>query len=349
VIPVVERETILSGVLGMLRVNMGVKARETVHVLTDCPNEEQWRSLPAKTLQVMQERALLAKLVAEIACDELPDCKVRFATYPSLGRNGIEPSAKTAEFMRDADVLIMITSFSLTHTDAREAASRVGVRVASMPRFVPEMFAPGGPMSADYLEVEDLTRRIAGVITAATTAVVRSPAGTDITFSIEGRNGRVDAGIYDKPGAWGNLPAGEAYVAPFEGTAEGTLVAQSGWWPGLKEDMVLQFSAGQVVSMEGGGTRGQELRKLLSPGREEEPYKSRRNLGELGVGTNPKARRTDITVEAEKIMGTVHLAIGDGSHMGGVVVADVHEDFVIPRPTLLLDDRLIMDEGRLVI
>jgi len=54
-------------------------------------------------------------------------------------------------------------------------------------------------------------------------------------------------------------------------------------------------------------------------------------------------------VEAEKIMGTVHLAVGDGSHMGGVVVADVHEDFVIPRPTLLLDDRLIMDEGRLVI
>ena len=71
-------------------------------------------------------------------------------------------------------------------------------------------------------------------------------------------------------------------------------------------------------------------------------------FGELGIGTNPEARRTDITVEAEKIKGTVHLAIGDNSHMGGVVVADYHQDFVLPRPDVWFDDVLVIAAGRWV-
>jgi hypothetical protein len=31
--------------------------------------------------------------------------------------------------------------------------------------------------------------------------------------------------------------------------------------------------------------------------------------------------------------------------MGGTVVADLHEDFVIPQPDLLLDDRVVIEGG----
>ena len=50
-------------------------------------------------------------------------------------------------------------------------------------------------------------------------------------------------------------------------------------------------------------------------------------------------------LEAEKTKGTVHVAIGDSSHIGGTVIADFREDFVIPEPDLLLDDRLVIEGG----
>ena len=65
----------------------------------------------------------------------------------------------------------------------------------------------------------------------------------------------------------------------------------------------------------------------------------------MGIGTNPKARRVDITIEAEKIKGTLHIGIGDSSHMGGKVVADYHQDFVVDAPDLFLDEKKAMDKG----
>jgi len=53
-------------------------------------------------------------------------------------------------------------------------------------------------------------------------------------------------------------------------------------------------------------------------------------------------------LEAEKIRGTVHLAIGDNAHMGGTVTADLHEDFVLPHPDLYLDGEIVMRGGQLV-
>jgi len=75
---------------------------------------------------------------------------------------------------------------------------------------------------------------------------------------------------------------------------------------------------------------------------------SRRNLAEFGVGTNPNAKRPDNLLEGEKIKGTVHVAIGDSSHMGGKVSADLHQDFIIPRPTLVLDGKTIIRDGKLL-
>ena len=101
--------------------------------------------------------------------------------------------------------------------------------------------------------------------------------------------------------------------------------------------------------MGGGGLVGDELRDILRPGIDAEPYRSRRNLGEFGIGTNPNARRVDITLEAEKIKGTVHLATGDNSHMGGLVNADYHQDFVVPEASFTLDGQVAMQDGEIVI
>jgi leucyl aminopeptidase (aminopeptidase T) len=340
-----ERALIEEGVLSMLRVNMGLKEGERLLVVADPPTLAHWQEKEPSALQTQLERSMLAKMVAQTAEGAFPECAVEFYAYPSVGQHGREPGEMMAAKMLEADVLIAIVNYSLSHTNARAAATKGGTRIASMPGFEARMFHPGGPMSVDYQQVADDTKKLAQLVTAAERATVRSPSGTDITFSLAGREGGMDTGLCSERAAWSNLPAGETYAAPVEGTAEGVIVVPAGWYPDLREDMALHFEEGLVVRLEGGGKVGDKFRGLLQLGSEEEVYRLRRNLAELGIGTNPNAKQPDNVLEAEKIKGTVHLAIGDSSHMGGKVVADLHEDFVIPQPDLLLDGTVAIARG----
>jgi len=344
----IEKEKLVNGVVNMLRVNMGLKDGEKVVVVNDIPTAAEWTAKPSEKLTEVVERSLLAKMVSEVAAEKLPKNHVEFFTYPSIGKHGTYPGKEVEEKMKGSDVAIAITSYSLTHTDARVNTCKAGGRVASMPMFVAEMFYKGGPMASDYREIDKETKKIAEWITKANEARVTSPGGTDITFSLKGRNGMVDAGIVTAKGSWGNLPSGEAYCAPVEGTANGKLVVEPNWYPDLKEKMTLVFKNGSVAEIVGGGKISDEYRTMLDFSKKEEPYISRRNLAELGIGTNPNAKRPDNILESEKIKGTVHMAIGDNSHMGGKVSADLHQDFVIPKPTWMLDGKPVMKEGKLL-
>jgi leucyl aminopeptidase (aminopeptidase T) len=344
----IDKEKLVNGVVNMLKVNMGLKSSEKVVVVTDVPTAEEWLTKTSAKLTEATERAVLAKMVSEIATEKFPSNKIEFFTYSSIGKHGTYPGKHVEEKMKSANVAIAITTYSLTHTDARVNTCKAGGRVASMPMFVAEMFYPGGPMASDYSEINKETKKIADLITKANDVKVISPGGTDITFSVKGRNGMVDAGIFTEKGSWGNLPSGEAYCAPVEGTANGRLVVEANWYPDLKEKMTLVFKNGQVTEVIGGGKIGDEYRGLLDFKKKEEPYISRRNLAELGIGTNPNAKRPDNILESEKIKGTVHLAIGDNSHMGGKVAADLHQDFIIPKPTWTLDGKAVMKDGKLL-
>ena len=343
-----DKEQTTKAVLDMLTINLGLGEGERLLVVSDVPTAEHWRDKDQPTLADMLERAMLAKVASEIALEHHPGCTVEFYTYPAVASHGAEPPQAMAERMRQADVVVAITSYSLSHTAAREGATEAGVRLASMPGFLARMFAPGGPMAVDYQQVAAEGQAIAKWLTAAQEAVVRTPEGTDLRFSLAGRQGANDHGLYTEKGSWGNLPAGEAYIAPLEGSAQGRLVVPAGWYPELRENMTLHFRDGLVCALEGGGAVGENFLELIKPGDDREPYRSRRNLAELGIGTNPNASHPDNVLEAEKIRGTVHLAIGDNAHMGGTVSADLHEDFVLPHPDLYLDGETVMRGGRLV-
>jgi leucyl aminopeptidase (aminopeptidase T) len=71
-------------------------------------------------------------------------------------------------------------------------------------------------------------------------------------------------------------------------------------------------------------------------------------MAEFGIGTNPNAKRPDNTLESEKIRGTIHIAVGDNAHMGGRVHADLHQDFIQPKPDVWVDGKIMMKGGKLV-
>jgi leucyl aminopeptidase (aminopeptidase T) len=71
------------------------------------------------------------------------------------------------------------------------------------------------------------------------------------------------------------------------------------------------------------------------------------NVAEIGIGMNPAARLIGMVLEDEKVLGTVHIGIGDNSNMGGKSLAEkvpvgVHIDgVVVSRPRLLADGELV--------
>jgi leucyl aminopeptidase (aminopeptidase T) len=246
-----------------------------------------------------------------------------------------------AERLLAYDVIVMMTTYSLSHTRARENACIKGTRVASMPEVEEGMFAPDGPMAADYQAIAMETMEIAKILTAGNQVRITTPFGTDLSFSIAGRMGESDSGILVQKGQFGNLPGGEAYIAPVEGTASGTLVVPEGWYPGLDVEMRMTFIDGYVSDVSGGGDVGIKFADIFAF--HDEGKKHRRNCAELGVGTNPNAKRPDNVLEAEKIKGTVHVAVGDSSHLGGHTESDLHEDFVLAQPSVWIDGKKFIE------
>jgi leucyl aminopeptidase (aminopeptidase T) len=173
--------------------------------------------------------------------------------------------------------------------------------------------------------------------------VVRSEAGTNLTLPIAGIEALPDTGLLRKKGQFGNLPAGEAYLMPEEGKAEGILVvdgSMAGVGPIVEEPLRIRVEGGLLVEATGG--RAEEFLKLIEPFGE-----PGRNVAELGVGTNDRARITGNILEDEKVLGTVHVAFGDNRSMGGTVNVASHLDGVLREPTLEVDGRVILEKGLL--
>lgn len=327
-------EELKSAVRNLLISNMGFKPGERLLIVGDLPRTKDWQDSHAQHEDILQ-RAQLARKITDLACSLFPENSIDFVTFSATGQNGAEPPDWVAKQMLAYDVILLPTTFSLTHTKARASSCEQGGRVASMPGIETDMFLENRPMQADYSQVSRDCDQWAEKLTLGNQVQIITSQGTDLAFSISGRNGRVDNGLFSKPGAWGNLPAGEAYIVPIEGTANGRLVVPAGWYPHLAEDLVLTFKDGHAISAVGGGSVGDELRKALNFG--DEVVRHRRNCAEFGIGTNPFASRTDNVLEAEKIRGTIHIAVGDSIHLGGLIESDLHEDFIIPQPTIIID------------
>jgi len=54
-------------------------------------------------------------------------------------------------------------------------------------------------------------------------------------------------------------------------------------------------------------------------------------------------------LEDEKVIGTVHIALGNNVSIGGSVNVPLHLDGVIKKPTVYLDDKILMKEGKLLV
>ncbi len=303
---------------------MGVKKGETVLVITDEIKREIGYSLFENALKLGHSALLI----------EMKSGKI----------NGEEPMPQISELMQKFDVVFIPTAKSLTHTDARRNASAKGVRIATFPGITREVMIRG--MNADYKKISALSIKLKKILERGKFIRVTAPAGTDISFDISGRTSYASKGLFHKKGESGNLPTGETFLAPVEGTSNGVFVVD-GSMAGLglikQANITIEVKNGYAEKISGGISARKLVKQLDSVGRDA------RNIAEFGIGTNDSARLSGILLEDEKVMGTVHIALGNNVSMGGKINVPIHLDGVIKQPTVYLDGRIIMKNGKLLI
>ena len=275
------------------------------------------------------------------ACEEL-GAEVYSSKIRRREETKREPPLAIKEAMKFSDVILAITSISLTHTKAVREARKYGARIASMPGINEKMFPA---LNVDYKELAKECKAIARLFEKARRIKIKTKLGTDLALEKGRRKVQIDDGILDKPGSLHNLPAGEVGIAPLEDSASGKVVIDT-CMVGvgkISSPIEIEVKRGKIVKISG----KEEARKLKRILRKAD--KNAKILCEFSIGMNRRAKLIGEVLNDEKAFGTCHVAFGDNKSIGGRNESKVHLDGVIKRPSVWFDEKLIMENGKLVV
>ncbi|MFC1917107.1 aminopeptidase [Chloroflexota bacterium] len=257
--------------------------------------------------------------------------------------HGNEPPPVVAAAMKAAQVLIMPTTYAISHSEATQEALKAGARIMILREITEDTFTSGG-ITADYEEVHTLTDRVAVRFEKASEIHMTTASGSDIRMSKAGQPVFRASGLLREGRKVTGLPIGEAAISPVTGTAEGIIVVDHsidniGL---LSEPVRVTVEKGRVVKIEGG-----KEAKLLQG--YVQSHDNGDNIAEFAVGTNPCCRLLDNVCEAKYVLGGVHIAVGSNLLLGGNVVSRIHLDMIVLKPDVFLDGEEVVHHGELLI
>ncbi|MFH1522852.1 MAG: aminopeptidase [Patescibacteria group bacterium] len=246
-----------------------------------------------------------------------------------------------------------------------EDLENIKYRLLNLMDLSPEAFKKDGPIAESADDIERRLNKMHHELKKAVGFKVTSSYGTNLEIGLRDfkeRDWFKESGKLED-GKWGNLPSGEIFTTPDEFKANGVLVlpvldSEMDESQGVDEFVRINIKDGIITSIEGGES-AKIMRESLQLDMQNEldemqnPYHVLR-IAEIAFGANSKAQHRAInpegdykeagvsTVEAEKRLGTMHIAFGSGDH--GEKEADgflkdvgSHYDFVIPRHGLTVE------------
>jgi len=307
--------------VNVLKNCMNVKKKEKVLIITDSKLEKISNVFLKNSKKITKNSELV--------------------NIPIPATPGVEPPAKVAKMMLDYDVVLGITTKSISHTKARKDASNKGARIATMPGITEDIIKR--TLIVDYNKIKKKNLKLIKKLKKGRVVRVKTKKGTDISLKIFNKKWFDDSGIYTKRKDFGNLPAGEIGFMPTEGKTNGIFVVDGSIGSlGLVDKPVeIEVKDGFATKIIGRKT-AQKLKKLLIT-------KKHKNIAEFAFGTNPKAKITGVTLEDEKVSGTVHIALGNNKSYGGTVDVPFHVDCIIKKPDVFVDGKLVMKKGEFLI
>lgn len=310
------------------------------------PEEQALVVTDTRTAEYMSAAPLVQ---ATLAACQYVGAETHLLTFTTRSQPNQQLPAVVAAAMREADVVFTLPTMSPNHTDAVQQALTAGTRILGLG--AASIFGPKGDVKyrlmpksqAELDEMAGLTRRVTEALEQGRRAHFTTQKGTDLWLDIGQLQAKGLTGICDRPGDWQILPCGHLGTGITPGTARGVIVVDGSIAPvyrPVKEPVILTVEGGVISRVEGGPEAEEWLaaaRALADP--------TAFNLAELGLGTNPKARLCGTPHEDERIMGAVHIGIGNNTFFGGTIKAPWHVDANILNATVEVDGRVIVEDG----
>ena len=203
-------------------------------------------------------------------------------------------------------------------------------------------------VNVDYTKLEATGKALQTKFSSGKEVQITNPNGTDLKVRIEKRPMIVSDGVLSaddlKKGFATSqvyLPAGEAYLAPVAGTAEGKVVVDRHFYQGKEiTGLTLTFKAGKLTSMtaKSGLEALKKMYDAAGAGKEEFAF--------IDLGINP-----NVTVKpGSKLLawmpaGTVTVGIGNNMWAGGDNKSPYSLACFLPGSTLKLDGKAVVENG----
>ena len=208
-------------------------------------------------------------------------------------------------------------------------------------------------VNVDYSALQAKAEQVRKVLAAGSELHVTNPNGTDLKVNIKGRPVGASDGVISaedvKAGgpniqAW--LPAGEVYVVPVTGSAEGKVVNEKGYFEGKEvQNLTMTVAAGKVTSMTGSGP-GFDILKA----RYDSAGQGKDSFAFVDFGINPNVKlAADNKVGTWVPAGMVSIGIGANVWAGGDNPGSFGESVFLPGSSVTIDGKPIVSNGQLEI
>lgn len=318
---------LMKGIRSILEACAAVRPGEHVLVIADNEGEPVW----------------LGRIVMEVVNSMNAETVLVVINPPEF--EGQEPPASVASHMKSANVIFRLSERdSFVHTTARKEATAAGARYYPLAHVSLDDLRRG--ISVDDIRIiKERTESLAEKLTRASVARITSPAGTNITMSLAGRQG---IALHPLSPVVAGLPDyAEAAIAPVEGTAEGIIVgdlAMVSWGYLYRKPLCYTVKAGKVVDISGAKQDVDKLRSIFST------YENASNIAELGIGTSHTVPLPMLGIRRDAArIGTAHIAVGRNDDIGGTTWSHIHLDSLMDQANVELDDKLVLTEGAFVL
>ncbi|HYY93119.1 MAG TPA: aminopeptidase [Pyrinomonadaceae bacterium] len=208
-----------------------------------------------------------------------------------------------------------------------------------------------GGVNVDYADLQTRGEQVRAALASGNELHITDSGGTDFRVRVQGRpygvsDGIISADDVKKGGGAVNiyLPAGEVYVTPVPGTAEGKIARAKEYFGGKEiNNLTLTFAAGKLTSITGSGPGFDLLKAQYDAAGDGKDLFA---LVDFGINPNVKLPASS-TIATWVPAGTVTVGVGNNTWAGGDNKSPYAYDLSLPGTTVTLDGKTVVENGQL--
>ena len=292
----------------------------------------------------------------EIGADIYELCVNALPSWTKVGVATIGKCKGTLEAMKEADIVLPfhVPLFTGWLKECLDAGTRF-LMVIDGPEDLEQLASPKG--------LKDAMKYAEGRYKATREVCVVSEAGTDLTYACGEYPVMTQWGFADEPGHFDHWGGGHIHTFPDEGSANGTVVFQPGdivilpYCRYVQDEVRLEIRDGFITQVDG-SLDAKLMRDWLDDCKLSEDDQDPYAVSHLGWGMNPQAAWHYLGLNGDDpernraatrvFSGNFLFSTGPNTQGGGKRNTKGHYDVPMRDCSVMLDNEVIIDAGRLV-